>query len=177
MENIMEEKLEALQKSIDKWKNIVDNGGEDNGALNCPLCEMCAGLLCDGCPIKKKTGATGCWGTPYSMWRKHFTTEHPRVVPPYRLVCDECEKLAQQELTFLENLYKDLVSRNRAYLKIENPDTPIGYDEIKVIAVDGNGDRIKRGNIIHIDKLGVVRCRDINPDIGFDLDNGKIKIR
>jgi hypothetical protein len=61
------ETLAALRGSIAKWQAIVDGTGEDNGAENCPLCQMFRTdkNLCTGCPVAEKTGRPFCWGSPY----------------------------------------------------------------------------------------------------------------
>ena len=65
--------LEALKGSIRKWESIVEGTGLDRGPDNCPLCQKFNSddegenthFMCDGCPVAKATGETGCHGSPY----------------------------------------------------------------------------------------------------------------
>ena len=89
----------ALEGSIAKWEAIVAGTGTDEGIDNCPLCQVffyeqdASGELCEGCPVKEKTGQTGCEGSPYEDWREI----------PY-IYGDEAKRLAQAELDFLRSL-------------------------------------------------------------------------
>jgi len=111
MEEVMKElmkqrTLSALEGSIDKWGKIVYNGGLDEGATNCPLCtEFLLGDSCSNCPISKKTGKSACYSTPFTKWYNHQSkVHHSEVRNHIHLGCDECEKLAIDELAFLISL-------------------------------------------------------------------------
>ncbi len=65
---------DPLELSIEKWQDIVDGKGENNGGVNCALCELHLFLDCKGCPIFLKTGLTSCGGTPYT-WFIHPSKE------------------------------------------------------------------------------------------------------
>ena len=43
---------------------------------------------------------------------------------------------------------------------------------IELIAVDENGDRIMRGNLLEISTEGVAFSASVNPELGFTLDKG-----
>lgn len=65
---MMDEKTrEALEGSIEKWRGIVAGTEIDRGATNCPLCIMFndEDAVCDGCPVKERTGFDQCRNTPY----------------------------------------------------------------------------------------------------------------
>lgn len=59
--------LEAPLGSIAKWEGIVAGTTRDEGARNCPLCQMFAAppLFCRGCPVMVRTGRPACQSTPY----------------------------------------------------------------------------------------------------------------
>ena len=80
---------DPLELSIEKWQDIVDGKGRNNGSENCALCQM---FSCRVCPIKKKTGFA-CSGTPYF----HFGHSHTKL-----------DRLhwAKKELEFLKSLRK-----------------------------------------------------------------------
>lgn len=73
------ETLAALRGSIEKWERIVADTDTDQGAANCPLCEMffdseyeeednAGQVYCRGCPVYVHTGKDNCDGTPYQGW-------------------------------------------------------------------------------------------------------------
>jgi hypothetical protein len=63
------ETLEALKGSIEKWRKIVEEGGEDLGVKNCPLCHLhYAYGNCTGCPVNQASGGQQCGNTPYDEW-------------------------------------------------------------------------------------------------------------
>lgn len=72
-----ERTLTALKGSILKWEAIVAGTGTDDGAANCPLCqlfhpspssEIKRGHDCAGCPVQDATGLSHCEGSPYDEW-------------------------------------------------------------------------------------------------------------
>jgi len=96
----------ALDKSIEKWEKIVDGKGFDYGARDCALCEeyYYNDEFCVRCPIYLKTGAKYCNKTPYRKWNIHHHNSHFIVSFGRCIKCDECKKLAQEELDFLRSL-------------------------------------------------------------------------
>ena len=60
--------LEAIEEACIKWLGIVNRQIEDEGALNCALCQKYSNWYCSGCPVKKFTNCNGCRNTPYSRW-------------------------------------------------------------------------------------------------------------
>lgn len=98
--------LAALKASIQHWKeneaaeavDLVSVFGED-----CALCRMFAWEKeCKGCPVAKKTGQSGCWGSPWrdaksarDEWCRHPGSAHAR---------DAFRAAARAEREFLESL-------------------------------------------------------------------------
>lgn len=79
--------LEALKGSIKKWEGIVAGTIENQGALNCPLCQLFnTSDECDGCPVKERTGEDFCEGSPYYSYEQ------------------KVQGSAQAELDFLKSL-------------------------------------------------------------------------
>lgn len=86
---------DPLELSIQKWKDITNGKGVDNGGENCALCEKYGCLK--GCPVYEKTGVIQCGKTPYIQY--HIT----KVLRVY----DELVRsYALEELEFLESLRK-----------------------------------------------------------------------
>lgn len=105
-----EETRLATLGSIEKWKNIEDGTGEDQGTNNCPLCSMFLDLYCDGCPVRKTTGIRCCEGSPYDLWTDHIELVHDGDFwenGSYKVFCPECKTLATAEREFLEGLLED----------------------------------------------------------------------
>ncbi len=94
--------LKALDGSIKKWNDIVNNDGEDDGITNCPLCKVFKSDECTNCPVREKTKQSGCMGSPYSEFYDHHTTQHIKY--PRRIECKTCKTLAKKELAFLKSL-------------------------------------------------------------------------
>ena len=96
----------ALAGSIAKWEAIVAGTGSDNGTANCPLCKTFMEksdrdfTLCGGCPVREKTGAPSCDGSPYEEWSKY----QEDLEMPYHIIDAESRRLAQAELDFLRSL-------------------------------------------------------------------------
>ncbi len=100
------ETLEALKKSILKWKRIVlSTKGLDEGVDNCSLCQMfVTNRRCEGCPVAVKSGQS-CTNSPYDEWSNHQHVDHPGGPEDHRVPgCKECMRLAKKELAFLESL-------------------------------------------------------------------------
>ena len=95
--------LNALDGSIEQWRKIIEEGGEDGGDSNCPLCGLFfINTYCEGCPVAKASDNYGCMDTPYEAWSKHLDTYHDGGED--KVQCPECETLARAELKFLEGL-------------------------------------------------------------------------
>lgn len=69
----------ALLSSIAHWKRLASGktrGGEEVGARDCALCLqfMLADDLytCAECPVRQRTGYSGCKGTPYRDAERMF---------------------------------------------------------------------------------------------------------
>lgn len=76
---------DPLELSIQKWQDIVDGKGEDDGSENCALCEV---YDCSNCIITKEW-ETRCSRTPYAEYKTYPTREN-----------------ALKELVFLQSLRK-----------------------------------------------------------------------
>lgn len=99
----MDEKtLEALKGSIAKWEGIVAGTLLDKGHRNCPLCASFY-PSCDDCPVKNRTGFSGCARTPYDNWSLHQGW-HADALGRCHPDCSDCKRLATAELDFLKAL-------------------------------------------------------------------------
>lgn len=115
--------LEALRGSIAKWEAIIDGTGVDRGRENCPLCQKFHPFpdtspytqWCRGCPVRQKTGLSGCEGTPYQEYdlldeKIDLATDAGPLSPYYRSddvlrqLRDSRRQAAIQELEFLRSL-------------------------------------------------------------------------
>jgi len=102
------ETLEALQGSIQKWRDIVAETEEDNFADNCALCQRFNQSGCktaDGelCPVAIRANMDGCDNTPWVEW--HFQqVRWGHRHQDRRADTDELRALAQVELDFLISL-------------------------------------------------------------------------
>lgn len=98
------ETRKALDESIEvKWSGDV----VDDGADNCPLCEIFnTSIGCGECPVKLRTSKSFCLETPYIEWQKHHETAHPINAFPIKMVkgCAECVRLRDAERAFLVSL-------------------------------------------------------------------------
>ena len=96
------ETLEALLGSIEKWTQIVNGTtAEDRRINNCPLCTMFLHNNCLECPVSKATGVSDCKNSPYVPWKSHRYNCISRHHAPG---CEECLRLAKDELAFLVGL-------------------------------------------------------------------------
>lgn len=95
-----ERTLEALKGSIAKWEGIVAGTVEDQGDINCPLCQKFNNddteWPCRGCPVMDKTGRTYCFESPY----QNFFTK----VKSLGWKNEEYRAAAQAEVDFLKSL-------------------------------------------------------------------------
>jgi hypothetical protein len=61
-----QEKLVALQESIQKWEKLAEgNGDRAPSQYTCPLCILYHRDGCKDCPVHERTGQQYCRGTPY----------------------------------------------------------------------------------------------------------------
>lgn len=106
---------EVLEKSIQKWQDIVDGKGVDGGVLDCALCQKFrlnrfldqtiygfrSKENCLGCPVFLKTGLRDCKGTPYTEWYRcgGFSLSVEEIQNDPKML-----DLAAKELEFLKSL-------------------------------------------------------------------------
>jgi len=83
---------DPLELSIEKWQDIVDGKGGDDGPKNCALCEVY--VWCHGCPVSEKTGSSSCDDTPYNQY-SHASHGTPK---------EHLKTLAKKEVKFLKSL-------------------------------------------------------------------------
>lgn len=107
----MPDNIQLLKLAVKKWHAVAFKEAEEDAQYDCHLCEAYRGdglfsILCEGCPIKEKTGQTGCRGTPYESWAGHHRKVHDAHTGLF-VHCPECKRLAVAELVFLENLLKE----------------------------------------------------------------------
>lgn len=91
----------ALEESIAHWKRMASGDRRNSEAPtsdDCPLCEMFYNKLdvCDGCPVRIKTGRTYCGDTPYHDAQRAWTE--------YGLDSSEFKYAALAEVDFLTSL-------------------------------------------------------------------------
>ena len=91
--------LKALKGSIDKWKKIVAGTGVDNGAANCPLCNLFVDSECKGCPVAAKVKDYTCCSTPWIDW----VLLHSYGMP-HKAKTAKQKTAAKAELKFLRSL-------------------------------------------------------------------------
>ena len=102
------ETLEALQGSIEKWRDIVAGTGEDRRCNNCTLChkfndEYCTTADGEVCPVAIAAGCDGCDNTPWVDWHA-AQCKADRSHKNRKADTDELRALAQAELDFLISL-------------------------------------------------------------------------
>ena len=66
-----QDELNAINGSINKWKDIIYRNGLDKMSDNCELCKH--EESCYGCPIMMYTGRLTCENTPYHNWQQNST--------------------------------------------------------------------------------------------------------
>ena len=75
------ETLEALDKSLEKWRKLSRGEGEDMGIKNCALCRLFWDESCFGCPVYEYSGFPECEGTPYmDGWFHRYNDTFPLTV-------------------------------------------------------------------------------------------------
>jgi len=96
---------DPLDLSIEKWVDIVEhlnkitrfeeyNWRLELGSFNCALCQIYSRYICNGCPIKKASGHSGCNETPHRSFHKAWLTKN----------LESMRKAAIAELEFLKSL-------------------------------------------------------------------------
>jgi hypothetical protein len=112
-----EQKLEALQKEVDRWQRITHDGVRDGGLHDNALCHLYNFMSyyidlesdkfeesCVHCPIAEATSDFHCRAAPYAVW-SYYQYRHPGRAPfDYAVFDDESRRLAQEMLNFLEQL-------------------------------------------------------------------------
>jgi len=78
----VDEELLALLGSIAHWDRLAHGIDTDTSGGSCDLCELFlqerSAIDCDGCPIQRATGLSGCNGTPWVRVHKaQFRLAHP----------------------------------------------------------------------------------------------------
>ena len=96
--------LELVEASCIKWLGIVNRQIEDEGVLNCALCQKYFRQECKDCPIATYTGQECCHDTPYDEWIT-FTEEVPIVEVP-----DDLLLVAYEEFEFLMSLREEIIN-------------------------------------------------------------------
>lgn len=187
MNEYSEEEMKALDGSIEKWDKISKGKLVDEGVYNCPLCTLHTGpgQGCSDCIVCKETKRAGCIGISYPIWKEHIEKEHK----PYtygnvelKVYCPECKQIAEEIRDSLYNIKDNILKRTKEkyYIRIENPKTAIGEGDIQIIVVDKNENRVRCENVIYINREGEA-CLSwyINEDVGLKSDEnnfGTIKV-
>ena len=107
--------LEALFGSIQHYRDLVAGRTTGVGLKECALCarfnilanpEASPGCCRDGelCPVRERTGLSGCRGTPWEDIERHVGGGSQYALSQN---CPKCRDLVQQELEFLESLVPD----------------------------------------------------------------------
>ena len=102
----LEKGEDPLEISIQKWQDIVDGKGKNDGDRNCALCERFSNSIfewndCGGCPIKRITKRRYCKNTPLIAY-EHYSD----YVDNFDVDDSILNALAQAELDFLKSLRK-----------------------------------------------------------------------
>ena len=99
--------ISALKKSVKHWQENFDADHCLDISIydeDCPLCSIFANDDdCKGCPIRDYTGKPDCRKTP---WHHVFMTSYENTAD---LPSKKLKNAIKKELTFLENLYKQLI--------------------------------------------------------------------
>jgi hypothetical protein len=151
--------IEALNGSISKWKKVVDGTGKEDGAKNCPLCNMfLREFMCDGCPVKEFTGKVGCNNTPYTEWVSVVPDRTPKTPEHYRI--------AQKEVDFLKSLLpKKEIGEKKMELKIEKDKVeklakqkPEMRDGLKILFPE-----------VFVEEILIFKCGDLFSNCGYNM--------
>lgn len=108
MYKISKEQMQALDGSIEKWDQICNQNGIDNGRNDCSLCQIDnTNRRCEQCIIYLDTGGRFCEKSPYEAWVDHHTQFHSNyMITRVRKSCEcpECYILANEEYEYLKDL-------------------------------------------------------------------------
>jgi hypothetical protein len=100
----MEEKWEALEKSIEHWERLTNGTSADKETITSKDCALCKLYIyndgCAGCPVAE-AGFVGCKGSPfYDVYEMEQTLGWGyKDDPEFRALC-------RVELDFLKSLRK-----------------------------------------------------------------------
>lgn len=104
---------EAINGSVQKWLDISTGHAEDQGSDNCPLCQLffygIGEERCEGCPVYKKTGKSGCLDTPYGHFIAMFYEDLMELTgsvlgAPMTAIGPKSQQAALEEAEFLSKL-------------------------------------------------------------------------
>ena len=105
--------LVALKKSVKHWQENFDSNNYLDIMIyddDCPLCHLFgADDDCKGCPIRDYTGKPNCQKTPWNQVRNAHCNDLVETGTPSKKLKNAIKK----ELTFLENLYKQLTTEGK----------------------------------------------------------------
>lgn len=114
--------LEAVRRSISKWRGLLhEPGTQEKGCNDCALCMLYVHLLpaagigepykCNDCPIAVRTGMN-CFGSPLISWQAHVAeharTENLDIPYVYKGDCLVCERIINEEIRFLAGILDEL---------------------------------------------------------------------
>lgn len=109
MKKLLKDGHNPVLLSAMKWADVVYGDGLEDGTHNCALCYKYLDKSdghqehCVGCPVNLITGQLTCRGTPYDELCKHRNKAH---YGAFEIGCDECNRLAAEELKFLLGIYR-----------------------------------------------------------------------
>lgn len=93
-----------LEESIEHWERLVSGKrlpNETIGRIYCALCEAyywSKSGICEGCPVKEKTGQPYCFNTPYQLVEDIYNKSNGA------LDSKKFKAAAKKELAFLKSL-------------------------------------------------------------------------
>lgn len=105
----MNEEQKAILASIAHWERMRDNlsYGERPDGKNCPLCQRAFEnnqVNCEKCPVMRKTGLRGCYGTPWSDAHLAYIDAFAASPAKRKAALEVWKKAAQAEIEFLRSL-------------------------------------------------------------------------
>jgi hypothetical protein len=100
--------LAALKKSIRHWEDNLKKAKAGMAfSFDGSDCDLCASHpRCVGCPVKDRSGQTGCHGTPWEGIKGHYCSFKHKCDFGHVIThpCQTCVELVQKELDFLKSL-------------------------------------------------------------------------